>query len=279
MPAWAASRSAEPFCDAPSRRVPGGSNVAATDNAAMSSLLRLHLPVPLSPGLHTALPEAAVRHVQVRRLQPGDRLAVFDGRGGEWSAQITAIGRRSAELHVGEPLPALPELPVAVTLAVGMPANERMDTLVEKATELGAARLQPLLTERAVLRLSGERAERRQAHWQSIAAAACEQCGRATVPVVEPVRTLADWLPEAAAAAAARWLLSPRLGGTAPAALPAQDAGGVVVLSGPEGGLADAEEAAAVSVGFRPVSLGPRVLRADTAPLAAMAWLALSAGR
>jgi 16S rRNA (uracil1498-N3)-methyltransferase len=163
------------------------------------------------------------------------------------------------------------ELAHRVTLAVGMPANERMDALVEKATELGVAVLQPLMCERSVLRLSGERAERRRAHWQGIAIAASEQSGRTRVPQIEPVRSLTDWLPQPSAGE--RWLLSP--GATRPLAMPPKGAQEVIVLSGPEGGLSAAEEALARSAGFEPASLGPRVLRSDTAPLAVLAWLGL----
>jgi 16S rRNA (uracil1498-N3)-methyltransferase len=195
---------------------------------------------------------------------------------------------------LGLPQPVARELARAVTLAVGMPANERMDTLVEKATELGVAAIQPLLCERAVLRLDGERAQRRRQHWQAVAIAAAEQCGRVQVPAIAPVLTLAAWLaalpaaaggpgrapapppasapPDDPAAAALRLLLSPAAGAaplahrlaTAAASQP------VLTLSGPEGGLSPAECAAADAAGFQPVSLGPRVLRADTAPLAAL---------
>jgi 16S rRNA (uracil1498-N3)-methyltransferase len=233
--------------------------------------LRLHVPLPLQAGHTLALPAAAARHVQVRRLQPGERLRLFDGQGREADAVVVAMRRDGVDVRVeSPPVPVGGELPAEVTLAVGMPANERMDWLVEKATELGAARIQPLLAERSVLRLAGERAERRREHWQAIAVAACEQCGRATVPAVEPVRTLAEWL-HAVPPGALRWLLSPgQAGPTRPAGACA-----VAVLSGPEGGLSPAETAAAQAAGFAGVGLGPRVLRAETAPLAVLAWLGL----
>ncbi|MFN5166150.1 MAG: 16S rRNA (uracil(1498)-N(3))-methyltransferase [Pseudomonadota bacterium] len=252
--------------------------------------LRLHVPGPqgvpgaLAPGTEFALPAAAARHVQVRRLQPGDALVLFDGAGLEADAAVLAIGRREVSVRVLGVRPALArELPFAVTLAFGMPANERMDALVEKATELGVAALQPLHTARSVLRLDGERAARRQAHWQAVAAAASEQCGRAVVPAVGAVRSLSQWLgglegAGAASAPAARWLLSTDAAAPAWAVrAAAAPAGPTVVLSGPEGGFEAAESAAAVAAGFVPVSLGPRVLRADTAPLAALAALALAA--
>ena len=154
---------------------------------------RFFVDLPLARDLETALPAAAARHVQVLRLQPGDAITLFDGRGADWPAQVLRMGRSEVRVRVGEPRPVDRELPVAVTLAVGVPANERMDWLVEKATELGAAAIQPLACERSVLRVSGERAERRLAHWQGVAAAAAEQCGRARLPCIEPIRPFAAW--------------------------------------------------------------------------------------
>ena len=162
----------------------------------------------------------------------------------------------------------------SVTLAVGMPANERMDSLVEKATELGAAAIQPLLTERSVLRLAGERAERRREHWQAIAIAACEQCGRTRLPRVEPVQLLSAWLAERGESASTGWLLSPADDASpiADQRLPQRT---LQILSGPEGGLSPTESDAARAAGFAAVGLGARILRADTAPLAALAYVAL----
>jgi 16S rRNA (uracil1498-N3)-methyltransferase len=234
-------------------------------------MLRLFVDAPLAAGQRLDLPPGPARHAQVRRVQPGDALLLFDGRGGEWQARVQAMGRQSVAVELLAHVAVDRELRPRVTLAVGMPANERMDWLVEKATELGAAALQPLLCERSVLRLEGERAERKREHWQAQAVAAAEQCGRTQVPAVQPVRRLADWLPDLPADAA-RWLLSPMA--AAPPARPAADAA-LTVLSGPEGGLSPAEEAAARAAGFTAVQLGPRVLRAETAPLAVLAWLAL----
>lgn len=241
--------------------------------------LRLFVDVPLQAGSDITLPPGATRHAQVRRVQPGDALCLFDGQGSDWPATVLRVGRSEVVVNLGPPVPVATELPLAVTLAVGMPANERMDTLVEKATELGVAAIQPLVCERAVLRLAGERAERKRAHWQAIAQAACEQSGRARVPQLGPVTSLAGWLAGLPAAPAndARLLLS--LGATArPLRLLPPTGGMVSVLSGPEGGLTPAEEDAAMAAGFVPTALGARVLRADTAPLAALAWLGLQAG-
>jgi len=248
------------------------------------------------------LPAAAARHVQVLRLQPGDALVVFNGSDGpDWPAEIVRIGRRDVEVRLGAPQAVDRELAWDVTIAVGVPANDRMDALVEKAGELGAASIQPLVCERSVVRLSGERAEAKRAHWQAVATAASEQCGRARVAAVRPVASLAAWLeslapapderrvvlslaasaldPERAFAAGAALasgndpVRPPRGDGDAAARAP------VVVLSGPEGGLAPAEESVALAHGFVAVGLGPRVLRADTAPLALLAWLGLHAAK
>jgi 16S rRNA (uracil1498-N3)-methyltransferase len=227
---------------------------------------RFFVDLPLAAGVSLTLPAGASRHAQVLRLQPGDTITLFDGHGGEWQADIAQMGRKDVAVTVGTHHAADPELALSVTLAVGMPANERMDDLVEKATELGVARIQPLMCERSVLRLSGERAERKRDHWQAVAVSACEQSGRTRVPVIEPVRTLAAWLRDLPAGDAAKVLLSTSDSPPLPAAR-----GAVISLSGPEGGLSPAEEQAARTAGFQPASLGPRVLRADTAPLAALA--------
>ena len=186
------------------------------------------------------------------------------------------------DVRVGAALPVDRELPWAVTLAVGVPANDRMDALVEKAGELGAHAIQPLVCERSVLRLSGERAEARRRHWSGVAAAASEQCGRVRVTEIRPLRSFAAWLDADAAADLGAGVKarpqprSPRRSAAAVACDELARAGrgaAIVILSGPEGGLSGAEEAAAVASGFRRVSLGPRVLRADTAPLALLASL------
>ena len=232
---------------------------------------RLHCGDPLENGLRLALPAGAARHVQVLRLQPGDPLTLFDGRGGEYEALVEHMGRSEVRVAIGAHHAIEREAPVAVHLALAMPANERMDWLVEKATELGVASIQPLVAERSVLRLAGERAQKKQGHWQSVAIAACEQCGRNRVPVVHAVQPLAAWL---AAHPQPGLVLSPRVGSRPLAALPA--AAELTLLSGPEGGLAPAEEEAAAARGWTAVHLGPRILRAETAPLAALALLTLA---
>ena len=254
----------------------------------------------LSEGADVALPEGAARHVQVLRLQPGDAVCLFDGSGGEWTAEVSAMGRKEVRVIVGTLSAVDRELPLDVTLALGMPANDRMDTVVEKATELGVMVIQPLVCERSVLRLDGERALKKVAHWQGVAIAACEQSGRTRVPEVRPVMSLKAWLALQEADtngahtlstpgdASRRGVLSLRdaqwvgdwlgeqasLQGAVSGAHPDTFREAWSFLSGPEGGLSETEEALARRQGWTPVSLGQRVLRADTAPLTVMGLMA-----
>ncbi len=241
-------------------------------------MARFFCPAPLASGTALELPPSAARHVQVLRLQPGDAITLFNGEGGEFDAVVERMGRSDVDVVVGEHRPLEREAARAVHLVVGMPANERMDWLVEKAAELGAASIQPVLAQRSVLKLQGERAEKKQAHWQAVAIAACEQSGRNRVPPVHAVIGLAQWLAALGTAtpgAGSRLLLS--LAAQAqPVRAAAGDAGPVLLLSGPEGGLALSEEELALGAGFRRATLGPRVLRAETAPLAALAALTLA---
>lgn len=205
-------------------------------------------------------------------MQPGEALTLFDGRGGEYAAVVERMGRSEVSVNVGAHDPVEREAPQAVHLALGMPANDRMDWLVEKATELGVASIQPLMTAHGVLRLAGERAEKKRVHWEAIAIAACEQCGRNRVPQIHPVRAYAEWLGDAHTDDRVQRIVLSLAPATQPlAALPA--AGAWQVLSGPEGGLSADEEARALAQGFRPARLGPRVLRAETAALAALTLL------
>lgn len=241
---------------------------------------RIFVDLALDGASELSLPASAARHVQVLRLQPGSALTLFDGSGEDWQAEVLSMGRSEVRVRLLAHAPVRRELPFAVTLALAMPANDRMDALVEKATELGVAEIQPLTSERSVLRLAGERADKKIAHWQGVAIAACEQSGRSCVPHIAPVQTFAAWLAglKPADEAQRRWLLSPtaaqplrELAAAAPSV-----AARTLVLSGPEGGLSAGEEAAARAAGFEAAQLGPRILRADTAPLAVLAWLGLA---
>ena len=249
---------------------------------------RFYCPTPLASDALLELPAGAARHVQVLRLQPGDTITLFNGGhggtaevdrlvhpSGEFEATITHMGRSDVQVRVGAYHAVEREAGLSVHLALGMPANDRMDWLVEKATELGVASIQPLMTERSVLRLSGERADKKIAHWQSVAIAACEQCGGNRVPQVMPVKTIQAWLQnQPPKTTDARWLLSLCEGSSALAQhLTHARAADTTFLSGPEGGLSAAEETAAAACGFTPVTLGPRVLRAETAALSALVRL------
>lgn len=243
---------------------------------------RFYCATPLASGQSLELPAGAARHVQVLRLQPGARITLFNGAGGEFEALVQQMGRAGVRVLIERHRAVEREARREVHLVVGVPASERMDWLVEKATELGAASIQPVLAERSVLRLRGERAGKKQAHWQGIAVAACEQCGRNRVPAVHGIVGFGEWMagmqaepagkPQPDRAGSARLLLSL---GTDAQPLPAAAGNGPVsLLSGPEGGFGPAEEAAALAAGFSRITLGPRVLRAETAPLAALSLLA-----
>ena len=242
---------------------------------------RFHCAEPLLTGQTLSLPAGAARHVQVLRLQPGDVITLFNGApghiGGEFDATVLHMGRSEVQVQIGAHHAVEREARLPVHLAVGMPANDRMDWLVEKATELGVASIQPLMTERSVVRLSGERADKKVAHWQSVAIASCEQCGGNRVPVLHPVMTLSAWLQSVASQHNGRRLLLSLREGTLPLQqrLEGASAPAVTFLSGPEGGLSAQEELAATQSGFEPVTLGPRVLRAETAALAALIALVI----
>jgi 16S rRNA (uracil1498-N3)-methyltransferase len=213
-------------------------------------------------------------------MQPGHTLTLFNGEGGEFTAEVQHMGRSDVRVVVGEHRDVECEAAIQVHLAVGMPANDRMDWLVEKATELGVHRITPLMTERSVVRLSGERAEKKQAHWQAVAVSACEQCGRNRVPVIDVPESLNAWLARQTPQAEVVHGVLSLHASTQPLSALRAGAGASkttwVLLNGPEGGLTDAEDAAARAKGFAAVSLGERVLRAETAALGALALLTLA---
>jgi 16S rRNA (uracil1498-N3)-methyltransferase len=201
------------------------------------------------------------------RLRVGDPLVVFDGRGGEYEAAIQRIDRDRVEVKVGAFRDADRESCVRVGLVQGLPEADKMDWILQKSVELGVTWVQPVICERSVVRLSGDRAARRESHWQRVMIAACEQCGRNVVPELRATAAFRDWAAQPSQAA--RWMLAPG----AEEALSAQQApaGPVELLIGPEGGLSERELDIAATIGFRALTLGPRVLRTDTAPLAALA--------
>lgn len=235
---------------------------------------RIYQPTTLQVGQTLDLTAEGTRHVQVLRLQPNDTLTLFGDpiHGGEYQAMVLRMGRSSVTVQIEAHHATEREASRAVHLVVGMPANERMDWLVEKATELGVASIQPVMTERTVLRLKSERAEKKQAHWQAVAIAACEQCGGNRVPLLHPVVTLADWLlhnTPPASALKAVLSLSPNTQPWA-ATANANPQQAIWLLHGPEGGLTPIEEQVLLAQGYVPVTLGARVLRAETAAIAAL---------
>lgn len=248
----------------------------------MSHLPRFHCPSALQPGDELELPAATARHVQVRRMQPGDDITLFNGDGGECVAVITQMGRSDVAVRVTQKIDLERELSIRVHLWSGLTANERMDWLLEKATELGASTLLPITAERSVLKIKGERADKKLAHWQAIAVAASEQSGRNRVLQVASPLSLSQAITASAnQAKGTRWILSLAEGSQSlQQAMQALSAAAgqmadITLLSGPEGGLSPAEEAEALAAGFLPVNLGPRVLRAETAPVAVLSALGL----
>ncbi|MFA7504022.1 MAG: 16S rRNA (uracil(1498)-N(3))-methyltransferase [Burkholderiaceae bacterium] len=220
--------------------------------------------------------------LDVLRLRSGDAVEVFDGRGGRLRARIVAADRRGARLAIEESLPSPPPSPLRLTLVQGLAQGDRMDLVIEKACELGVLRIVPVFTERSLVRLDPARAARRHAHWQRIAEAACMQCQRDDLPVVDAPASLAAWLAKSGEAGgrvadARLLLLSP--GATTSLTEAGVDASRPVeILVGPESGLSDAEEARAIAAGFEPIRLGARILRTETAGLAAIAALQAIAG-
>ena len=251
----------------------------------MSNLPRFHCPTALVPGDALNLPLGTARHVQVLRLQPNDEITLFNGQGGEFKAVVTHMGRSDVSVRVGEHKQIERELNLRVNLWSGITANERMDWLLEKATELGATTLLPITAERSVLKLKGDRADKKLAHWQAIAVASSEQCGRNRVLQVCSPATLSQAIAQLSVSPlqAARWVLSLAPGNRSlqemmqtlktPKEAGQSKMSEVILLSGPEGGLSPAEEAQAIAAGFVPVSLGNRVLRAETAPVAVLSAL------
>ncbi len=229
----------------------------------------------LHAGRTIRLPPSVAHHVErVLRLRIGDALTLFNGGGGEYAAKIVAMGE-----HTAAALTAWRETEreskIAITLAQSLPSSDKMDWIVQKAVELGVAGIAPLVAERSVVRLAGERAVKRTAHWQQVAVAACEQSGRNRVPEVAPIRPLPAFLADVQNAAAVRLVLDP----DAPGGIAEEHIGAsVVMLVGPEGGFSGAETAAIAGCGFMPVRLGPRLLRTETAGMVGLATLLARAG-
>ena len=240
-------------------------------------LPRFFVDTPLAPNTTVTLDESVTRHIHVLRLAAGDDVCLFDGSGHEFRARLDAINKRDATASLADATQPDTEARYAITLAQGIAGGDKMDWLIEKAVELGINAVAPLQTERGVVRLSGERAAKRVQHWQALVQAACEQCGRARVPVVAPVATLREWLAAAKSTDTPRVLLSPRgtqsLTQWAVQSCTHIEGNGIVLLIGPEGGLSPDEEALAEAAGFLPLTLGRRILRTESAALAAVSAL------
>jgi 16S rRNA (uracil1498-N3)-methyltransferase len=237
---------------------------------------RFYCPQPLTPGATVDLPESVAHHLHVVRLPPGAELVLFNGEGGQYRARLAETGKKRASATVEAFEAREAELPYPVTLAQGLPEGAKMDWIIEKAVELGAAAVQPLAAQRSVLRLSGERADKRRAHWQGVIVAASEQCGRNMLTRLGPVIELPRWLAQPADGV--RVLLSPRATHSLSDWARAQAPQAATLMVGPEGGFSDQEEEAALAAGALPLSMGPRVLRTETAGLAALTILAASWG-
>src|SRR5690606_722358 len=237
------------------------------DLPAADRLPRFYHDGPLSPGAQIELSERTARHVQALRLRVDERITLFNGDGTQWEATLSRLGKRGALAGVVRQHHVDREAPLQVHLLQGACASDRMDLVLQKATEWGGASVQPVVTARSVVRLSSEREARGHIHWQNVVIAACEQGGRNRIPTVAPSLPLADLLG-ALQTGGERLLLAPE-GDTHLRALPAPDR--VTLLIGPEGGLAPDEREMALNAGFTAVRFGPRILRTATAPLAAIA--------
>lgn len=241
---------------------------------SMMNFPRFYCPAPLADhpaGSDLPLPDSIARHaIRVLRLRPGDQLVLFDGLGGEYPAQLTEVGRNDAAVALGTWRAVEREAPLPLTLIQAVQAAEKMDLTIQKAVELGVAAIVPATSRRSVVRLSGERAERRLEHWRGIVASACEQCGRNRLPGVAELASVSEVLTQLPAISGGelRLMFLPDAEHSL-ATLPPPS--GVTLLVGAEGGLDPVEEQAALAAGFTPVRLGPRVLRTETAGLAALA--------
>jgi 16S rRNA (uracil1498-N3)-methyltransferase len=230
---------------------------------------RFYLDAPLRTGGVCTLSEDAAHHaVHVLRLREGDDVTLFNGRGGEFAARIASMQRLRISIDLLQHRAIERESPLRITLVQGVSAGERMDSTVRKAVELGVAEVQPVLAARSVARPKGDRAENRRSHWQKIVISACEQCGRNRVPEVQALVSLDDYRPESGTT---KILLSPA--SELPLSKLSTAENRIVLAAGPEAGFTEEEEARLVEAGFVPTSLGPRVLRTETAAVAALAAL------
>lgn len=228
---------------------------------------RFYCSEPLTVGANIALPEAVAHHVHVVRLQPGDTLFLFDGLGGEYRAELVSVEKRRATAAVVAHDAREVELPYQVTLAQALPEGTKMDWIIEKAVELGVSRIQPLAAKRCVVKLSAERAGKKQEHWQAVIVAACEQSGRNRLAALGELCDFERWIGGDMSGCI---LLTPRATESLAQWTRARPAQAVTLMIGPEGGYTQQEEDAAIAKGAIALSMGPRILRTETAGLAAL---------
>lgn len=227
-------------------------------------LSRFFIDAPLSLGQHE-LPETQAHYIgRVLRHAVGDAVQLFDGSGQEFLGELIEVGKKTVRVELREQFTGQPESALRVHLGQGLSRGERMDWAIQKATELGAAQITPIVSERCEVRLKDERADKRLAHWRQVAISACEQCGRSVVPLIHSPVLLADWLQQSDADL--KLVLHPVAEPLTSHAKPAT----LAFLIGPEGGLSDGEVAQAKAAGFHAARLGPRVLRTETAPVVAL---------
>jgi 16S rRNA (uracil1498-N3)-methyltransferase len=230
---------------------------------------RIFIDAPVSQDALMSLDAAASRHVAgALRLRTGASVTLFNGSGGEYRATIEAVDRKSVTVRILDFVQAERESPLSVALGLAISRGDRMDYAVQKATELGVTEIYPLITERTEVRLQGERKRKKRTHWAQIAVSACEQCGRNRLPVIHDLQSLDGWL--ASVRGDCKLVLHPDSDRGLDVMPPPAS---VSLLIGPEGGLSPAELNAAQAAGFRPMRLGPRVMRTETAPVAALAVL------
>lgn len=230
---------------------------------------RIYTPQPLRSGTTVELDASRSHYIgKVLRLQPGAELCAFNGDGHEYPARITTMTKKAVSLTLGDARTPATESSLHTVLGLGISRGERMDYAVQKSTELGVSRIVPLFTFHCEVKLSGERLEKRLEHWRQIAISACEQSGRVRVPEIGPAAVLKDWLREELPGL--KLLFDHREAAGLPATKPAD---GVALLIGPEGGLAEEEMLEAGRAGFQGIALGNRILRTETAPVAALSVL------
>ena len=234
------------------------------------SVARIYQPYPINIHTSFTLDEPASHHLaRVLRVNKGDVLTLFNGRGGEYEAVITHIDKKSVHVNILSYSQREAESPLQIHLAQGIARGEKMDFIIQKAVELGIHQITPLMTERCNVKWQNEREEKKLKHWQAIAISACEQTGRNRIPIITPPQSFAQWLAQMDTGV--RLVLTPHIEAKLPSEISKESS--VVILIGPEGGLSDQEVTASIQQGFLPLNLGQRILRTETASLASIAIL------